>query len=52
MGNVDFNEEIDLIAIEEQIQNATDIFQDLAHYIDTEAEAYRKSLKCICVMCA
>ena len=41
---MDFNNQVDLAAIEEQIQNATDIFSDIAHYIDTEAEEYRKTV--------
>ena len=40
---MDFNDQVNLTAIEEQIMVARDIFQDIGHYIDTEAEEYRKT---------
>ena len=40
IGDIEFNSEIDLDAIAEQVKNATDIFRDLSHFIDSEAENY------------
>lgn len=40
---MEINDEVDFNAVEEQIRNATDIFGDIAHFIDTEAENYRMS---------
>ena len=40
---MEINDEVDLNAVEEQVRNATDMFGDIAHFIDTEAKDYRKT---------
>ena len=56
IGDVELNDEIDFKKVEEQVRNATDIFGDIAHFIDTEADNYRmpqiQEYKnyCVCVL--
>ena len=40
ISDIEFNEAVDFDSIDVQIGNATDIFRDIAEYIDTEAEQY------------
>ena len=44
IGEIEFNDEIDFSSIEQKLEIARDMFQNMAEFIDSEAKEYGEGL--------